>query len=247
MKRTLSIILATISLVVFIFSTVVAEGDTWTCPNCGEEISSEFCPNDGTKKPSSGGEWPVWTLNGVGASLKDLQSSEDRHQAYFGPAKSYPGAGAYKPYKVSKLTALFAEGDFVLVDMNYLTAGKRCVYFKASALTSGNTAETVKLTAYPAITSVTLIPKCGPGIDYENVEQKKESKYADWDFLDLVRHFGSYFEIYNALQPTRNSVYLEEGTKVDVFFETDGWVFTEFSCEMGTIRAWLPVEYVSAQ
>ena len=38
---------------------------------------------------------------------------------------------------------------------------------------------------------------------------------------------------------------LEEGTDVNVFFETEGWVFAEFDCEMGTIRAWLPAEYVA--
>ena len=220
MKKTLSIILAIASLVVLLMNCAVAE----------ENESS----------------WPVWTLNRIETSLKKLPSEEDRHQGYFGPAKSYPGAGAYKPYKVNKLTALFREGDFVLVDMDYQTAGKRCVYFKASALQT-NDVDTTTLVSVPAITTTLLIPKYGPGIDYENVEQTKESKYANWSLMELAGKFGGSAEIYAATQPTKYTVYLEEGTDVNVFFETEGWIFAEFDCDMGTIRAWLPAEYVAVE
>lgn len=245
MKKTLSIIISILCIAIFLASGAAAEEDSWICPNCGEKQTSLFCQNDGTKKLSADTPWPVRTLNGIESSLKFLQDEDDRYQSYFGPSKSYPEAGAYKPHKVNKLTELFREGDFVLVDMDYQTAGKRCVYFKASALNNGGSVESETLTTYPAVTTALLIPKCGPGMEYENVEQKKESKYADWSLEDLFDVLGA--GVLDAIQPTRNSVYLEPETNLDVFFETDGWIFAEFTCEMGLVRAWIPTEYVDAR
>ena len=37
------------------------------------------------------------------------------------------------------------------------------------------------------------------------------------------------------------------GTQVTVFFETDGWLFSEFNCGLGLVRAWLPAGQVSAK
>ena len=39
---------------------------------------------------------------------------------------------------------------------------------------------------------------------------------------------------------------VSSGTLVKVFFEEDGWVFGEFDCSLGTVRAWIPVEKVKA-
>lgn len=39
---------------------------------------------------------------------------------------------------------------------------------------------------------------------------------------------------------------ISSGTRVTVFFEEDGWVFGEFDCSLGTVRAWIPAEKVRA-
>lgn len=36
------------------------------------------------------------------------------------------------------------------------------------------------------------------------------------------------------------------GTSLSVFFEENGWVFAEFDCALGPVRAWIPVESVEA-
>ena len=38
---------------------------------------------------------------------------------------------------------------------------------------------------------------------------------------------------------------LGRGSLVNVFFETDGWVFAEFGCALGTIRGWIPAGMVT--
>lgn len=37
------------------------------------------------------------------------------------------------------------------------------------------------------------------------------------------------------------------GTAISVFFEENGWVFGEFDCALGAVRAWIPVENVQAK
>ena len=135
-------ILALACLSALVLSAACADGGSWTCPVCGETFpaSYNFCPNDSTMRPvSGGGSWPYMSLSGSGTALRSLKDESARHQSFFGPnRKNYPGAGAYKPYKVSRATALFREGDYVLVDMSYTTVGRRCVYFKASSLTNAS-------------------------------------------------------------------------------------------------------------
>ena len=194
----------------------------------------------------SGKTWPVIELDGEDTVLNSLSDSEGRRQAYYGPGSNYAQAGAYKPYKVLSAEALYREGNYTLVDMDYQTAGKRCVYFRTSYLTS-QSAPAAAPDRFPARTTVSLIPMCGPGLAYEAVVQKEPSPYADWDLLDLVGKFGGSWEIYEALQDRTYSVVLSQNSLVNVLFETEGWVFAEFECSIGMIRAWLPAEYVVAE
>ena len=206
-----------------------AEPETWECPTCGEAVPMEysFCPDDGTKKVVSTGTWPVKNLKGQATALKELDDESMRHPSFFGPnSKSYSGSGAYKPYKVTGMTALFREGRYVLVDMSYLTVGRRCVYFETASLT--NTAvEAMSLNGHPAVTTAEVQPQFGPGYEYDAVVQKVVNKATE-------------------TTKTRN-VYVGAGTNVSVFFETNGWVFAEMSCSLGLIRAWLPAGTVAAK
>lgn len=202
-----------------------AEASTWTCPACGKEIPAEynFCPDDRAEKQTSNGAWPVRTLNGAGTALKEAQSSSTRRQAYYGPNQDYPGAGAYKPYKVTSAAAILREGDYVLVDMDYKTVGRRILYFKASLLTNSSV-ESVSLKAYPAVTTGDVQPYFGPGYFYDEVEKNTENPRTGVICTEKVT--------------------VGAGTAINVFFEADGWVFAEFGCSLGTIRAWLPVGMV---
>lgn len=215
MKKLRCLILVLICLISLLAGFAHADGGTWYCSVCNTYRSTEWCPDCGSHRPddTADQEWPTMTLNGVGTSLRALNDESKRHQSFFGPNKNYPGAGAYKPYKVTSATALFCEGDYVFVDMSYQTVGRRCVYFKASSLTNAN-AQYVSLTAYPAVTTVRVQPHFGPGYEYDSVIKKNGNSNED--------------------------IILNTGTRINVFFETDDWLFTEFSCALGTVRAWLP-------
>ena len=192
------------------------------------------------------GPWPEREFEGAEAKLCGLNDADQRHQAWYGPGKDYSQAGAYKPKKATSVRVLSRENGYTLVDMSYQTAGKRCVYFKNSNVTGANVKEET-LKGCAAEVALATVPRQGPGEDYEIVVQKKKSPYADWDFIDLVGKFGGSIEIWEALQDRQYSVALEEGTDLTVFFETEGWVFAEFTCSLGKVRAWLPADRVEAR
>ena len=254
MKKLFAIIL-TLFCVMNLINPVLAEAETWHCDTCGTDRSTQFCPVCGSQKPSdiSGNAedslkpWPVISLEGTAVNLRPLGDEAMRHQAYFGPGKLYGQAGAYKPSKVINAAILFREGDYVLVDLDYETAGKRCVYFRSNTLLDAPDIKELDLQGYSAKTTMTMIPQQGPGNAYECVVQKKPSPYADWTVQELAGAFGGSVEIWEALQPRHNSVYLEKSSSVTVFFQTKGWVFAEFNCSLGLIRAWLPAAYVAVE
>ena len=166
-------------------------------------------------------EWPEISLYGYGTTLKPSKDESRRYQSTFGPGKNYPGAGAYKPYKVTSATALMREGDYVLVDMSYKTVGRRILYFKDTSLTN-SAVESVYLQAYPAVTTTTIQPLFGPGYAYDKVTMTVQGK-QDKKSVDIT---------------------IGAGNRVSVFFEVNGWVFAEFNCSLGLIRAWLPADRV---
>lgn len=193
------------------------------------------------------GPWPEREFEGPEAKLRGLNDAEQRHQAWYGPGnKAYAQAGAYKPKKATSVRVLLRENGYTLVDMEYQTAGKRCVYFKNSNVKGADVPEE-SLKGYAAAVAQATVPRQGPGEDYEIIVQKKKSPYADWAFDDLVDKFGGSIEIWEALQDRQYSVALEEGTDLTVFFETRGWVFAEFTCSLGKVRAWLPADRVEAR
>ena len=247
MRKLVSVVVALVCLVSLLGAACADGGSDWTCPSCGNQwpASYQYCPNDRTAQPAASGGWPVRSVDGLRTKLKGLGNDDSRHQSFYGPGSQYAQAGAYKPKKVTSLEVLFREGDYVYVKMNYQTAGKRCVYFKASSVADSNV-DTVNLAGYPARTTTLLIPSCGPGMDYEQVTQRKASKYWDYTIEQIMDEFHSAWELYQALQDRKYLVHLEAGTRVTVFFETDGWVFAEFNCDAGLVRAWLPASYVAA-
>jgi len=197
-----------------------AETANWTCPTCGTALSAEYiyCPNDGTEKAITSNSWPRKSMIGTNTSLRRLKKDSDRHQSFFGPGKQYPGAGAYKPHKATSVTAFFTEGDYVYVDLIYPSVGRRCLYFSKSSL-SGVTVEEFDSLAYPAKTTNDIQPLYGPDTKYDKVcETTKSGKTV--------------------------SVIIPANTDIFVFFESNSWVFAEFSSHIGMIRAWLPSKFV---
>lgn len=219
MKKMISLMLALTCLLTMMVGFAHAGGSSWYCSKCKTYRTTEWCPDCGAHRPAdSNGSWPVREMDGVGTSLRAFNDQSKRHQSYFGPNRNYPGAGAYKPYKVTSATALFREGDYVLVDMSYQTVGRRCVYFKASALTNASV-DYVTLSGCPATTVGSVQPKFGPGYEYDDVVKTNNNG-------------------------TTTSVVLSKGTRISVFFEMNGWVYAEFGSILGTIRGWLPADMV---
>ena len=255
MKKTFAICLI-ILLCAMIIGTVNAEGGTWTCPTCGEKYPADysFCPNDATEKPvtatnttGSASGWTKRTLTGTSVTIKPYPNDpqkEKRRQAYLGPDKNkYPGGGSYRASMVNDATAILREGDYVLVDLRYHETEKRVVYFRSDSLEQVPVdLEITSLTGSPATTCEAVVAMMGPGEDYEVLEITEKSKYKDWSVEELAARFGGSVEITRALQNHRYAVVVEEGTPISVFFECDGYVFTEFSTAIGNVRAWLPVD-----
>lgn len=120
-----------------------------------------------TIAPTPSKPWPVYTQVSRTPVTIRLLEGEKRAQSRTGPAKTYHGAGGYKPYKVTSASALFIEGSYMLVDLDYTTVGKRVVYFLTSAFKGTGSVPTVTLTAYPAYTLSALTPTFGPGVAYD--------------------------------------------------------------------------------
>lgn len=219
MKKTLIIILAIVCLFT-LPGIAAADTDARVWIRGRETAAAGTGTREGEKTSDRG--WPVKDFSDcAGTGLRDLKDENMRHQSVFGPGAGYPGAGAYKPYKVVSAKALLREGNYVLVDMNYQTVGRRCVYFKASSLTNSDAKE-MEPAGWAARTTRNVNPRFGPGYSYDSVTKT----------VNNPEDGGS---IVTALE-------LGAGTKAEVFFETNGWVFAEFNCVMGRIRAWIPAD-----
>lgn len=233
MKKRMVLLTALVILVTALCGFAQADG-AWVCPKCGGTWPQEyqFCPNDRMEQPaavqyrSGGTPWPVRSFTGSGTAINSAGiGSEGRRQSYFGPGRSYAGGGAYKPREMQGGRALFAEGDYVLVDFSGGSFGKCCVYFEARSLTNSNVQQEM-LTGYSAVTTASVQPRMGPGNEYHIVDNT---------WKDRVRNVW-----------VRTPVKLSYGTNIEVFFETNGWVFAEFQSEIGTARAWIPVKDVES-
>ena len=217
MKKILIIMLA---IACFFTLPDIAAADAGVWIRGQEKASAETGTREGEKTSDRG--WPVKDFsNCAGTGLRDLPEESMRHQSVFGPGAGYPGAGAYKPYKVLSAKALVREGNYVLVDMSYQTVGRRCVYFKASALTN-NDAEETETTGWPVRTTKYVNPRFGPGYSYDSVTKTVRDPEYDSNIVTALE--------------------LNPGTRAEVFFESNGWVFAEFECTMGRIRAWIPAD-----
>lgn len=205
------------TLMLFLLSLCVT-ALAWYCPNCGKANDYNFCTLCGTPQPyftaqtsGSSKPWPVVTLPMTQVYFHP--SGDGRVLAYCGPT-NLPEAGAYKTMKMRSTYALFTEGNYTLIDMDYMTVGHRRLYFRKSAYPK-NTYDipAFDYTACPAATTKAVTPLWGPGSDYDT--------------------FGE--------------AAIPAGTSLSVFLEEDGYVFAEFTCKLGVVRAWIDTDHVKAQ
>lgn len=228
----------------------------WTCPVCGEVLPMEynFCPNDRTEKVVSSGKWPVRIFEGTSVTMNS-RGKTVKEQTYMGPGRKYAQGGSFYKGSIRNMTALLKEGSFILVDMEYASSGKRCVYFKSSAL-NGSAEQVGNMTAYPAVVTADVQPMQGPGKDYDPVKRtvirkhtKKTYGKSDADEGSSVKSGGDNTihsgktETYTTLHS--DEIVLAKDAEISAFFEMNGWVYTEFECSAGWIRAWIPAAMVS--
>lgn len=177
-------------------------------------FTSDTSTNGSTSAPivsPSKTAWPIESYQLWSVSAYPLPEDQ-RVQSRCGPAKTYHGAGGYKTYKMTSTDALFIEGSYMLVDLDYTTVGRRRVYFPVSAFSGTQNVPEVSLSGIAACTTSDLIPTFGPGTEYDTFDEAA----------------------------------ITSGTALSVFFEEDGWVFAEFACALGSVRAWIPADQVSA-
>ncbi|MEG2950807.1 MAG: hypothetical protein RR946_08950 [Clostridia bacterium] len=87
---------------------------------------------------------------------------------------------------------------------------------------------------------VYFLPKDFEGVG--NVPTVTLSSYPAKTTKKLVPTFGPGSQ-YDSFKEAA----IASGTSLSVFFEEDGWVFAEFDCKLGLVRAWIPVNQVAAQ
>ena len=140
-------------------SWIISGGAAQTAPT--EQPAAEETPQTA---------WPVENYTLWPLSVYPLGESE-RIQSRCGPAKTYHGAGSYKTYKITSSNALFREGSFLLVDLDYTTVGLRRVYMPTNAFKDGDKVPEVTLTSTPAYTLNALTPTFGPGTAYDTFDE----------------------------------------------------------------------------
>lgn len=196
------------------------DGSSWTSTSFTISFHGK---NEGDSEPAATEketQWPSVSFDAYSAAL--YADGEERIQSRLGPSKDYCGGGAYKPYKITSLYALFSENGYVFVDMDYSTVGHRRLYFptnKVHQLDSSMPSKHWK--GYSATTTADITPSFGPGFDYELFESAPLSA-------------GS-----------RITVFFEENGYVFAEFSTT--VSDTKSTRDETIRCYLPVDKVKAR
>ena len=77
---------------------------------------------------------------------------------------------------------------------------------------------------------------------WNNVEKMSFSAYAARTTTALTPLFGP-----GGQYDTFDEAAIASATSLSVYFEEDGYVFAEFECELGPVRAWIPVDSVVSQ
>lgn len=243
-KKVLSAILVVLMMIPVL--SAAGESPEWVCPECGRTGNTgNYCGNCAHPSPAPGPEpepepvpesWPVKQLDGTVVKLKNKKINKKiiKRQAYLGPGIIYAGGGAFGP-ETKGLTLISLEGDYAFVG-----TGLRYVYFNISDLEEDAVLPEEEETpaAYPAVITEKTEPAYGPGRKYETLK-KAETHYT--------KKKGKDGKTKTVAFTVQVPVELKKDTEVSVFFETDGWVFAEFRCTVGLVRAWIPSGKIAAK
>ena len=189
-------------------------------------------------------KWPVREMTGTAVELKPGYTKTVQEQSYAGPGRGYALSGSFRPARVNKATALFREGDYVLVDLDYATA-KRVVYFATRSLVSADVKEETQEGVAAKMTRTVWPVYYGPGKEYDIVTQRQKSKYLNMSCDELKKEFGP--DIQRLIKSMKDSIHwvgVDKGASVTVFFQVGDWVYVEASCSIGKARFWLPADAV---
>ncbi len=129
-----------------------------------------------------------------------------------GPGPDYADNAGYRPESVGRITAYFVENEnYVYVRLHNQN---KYLYFRRSSFSSvpDNIPTIDSLEYREATASKVLYPRLGPGESYP-VPKNNKGK-----------------EIF----------VLKAGTPMKVFFEQNGYMFAEYTCEEGLVRMGVP-------
>ncbi len=129
MKKICSLFV-TVAILICIIVTACAE--TWYCPNCGRKNDSNFCPADGTRKPSN-----VSTETRTLSDLPVLSSTQTKLVAsenvavYTGPGTEYyrSASGKANVHHSATVKAYGRDGDWVLIQYDATRKGESITRF----------------------------------------------------------------------------------------------------------------------
>ena len=110
-----------------------------------------------------------------------------------------------------------SKNGYTLVDFSYPSVSSwkgRITGFFSGQRYCPDGVESVSLQRYPGTVKEQVIPRFGPGTEYASLSESPDT--------------------------SADSVTLKAGASVNIFFETNGWLYGEFSLGIGTVRAWVP-------
>ncbi len=160
--------------------------------------------------------WPVISIHRTKIN-KNEYWNENRAYGYFGPGNSYRQLAFFKYSHIDDPYVLFIEGEYTLADFKYPTRGdwngRVCAFFVEKRFREKGSDE-LSLQAFSGKIIQQEIPRFGPGTEYASISDDKDI--------------------------TSDSVTLNAGTLVTIYFEASDWLYGEFSTGIGNIRGWIP-------
>jgi hypothetical protein len=114
--------------------------------------------------------WPLENI--ANYDLRAVDKGDERAIAWCGPGKNYREAGGFKTNKLSRVSGVFIEGDYVLVDVDYAGVGKRWVYFRKNTFRNTSVVPPRALIGYGAVTVMDTMLRYGPGVDYDDFDNE---------------------------------------------------------------------------
>jgi hypothetical protein len=218
MKKGICLLLSLVMLAAGI-ACAIADGSVWFCPQCGEEMSPDanFCYRDGTPRPGSG--------SSSGSSLWPNRVLAGSHTSF--------ARNNNPEYRVQSRSG----------------PGKAYVGVGAYKIKKAKTMKLLFREGGYAYIDMQY-PSVGHRCLYVLAGTLSRNSAAQMDLPGIpaetsgtvVPRFGPG-NSYDSFDEAS----IGNGTQVSVFFETDGWLFSEFSCGLGLVRAWLPVGQVNAR